>query len=78
VREEFKKLIGEKNSKYVVISDLSRLFDNKNPDEAYFGDYVHYLPTGRTVIAKEIEQIIWPKIQEQINRDPRFRECRDS
>jgi len=78
VREEFKKLIGEKNSEYVVISDLSRLFDNKNPDEAYFGDYVHYLPTGRTIIAKEIEKIIWPKIQEQINHDPRFRECRDS
>jgi len=62
----------------VVISDLSRLFDSKNHDEAYFGDYVHYLPTGRAIIAEEIEQIIWPKISERIDRDSRFQECQDS
>ena len=77
-REEFEKLISGNNSEYVIISDLSRLFDKKSPDEAYFGDYVHYLPTGRAIIAREIERIIWPKIREQIDRDLRFQECRDA
>ncbi len=78
VRKEFEKLISGNNSEYVIISDLSRLFDKKSPDEAYFGDYVHYLPTGRAIIAREIERIIWPKIREQIDGDSRFQECRDA
>jgi hypothetical protein len=78
VRKEFEKLISGNNSEYVTISDLSRLFDKKNPDEAYFGDYVHYLPTGRAIIAREIERIIWPKIWEQIDGDSRFQECQDA
>ena len=75
VREEFEDLVVSRGSEYVTIADLSRLFDNKSPDEAYFGDHVHYLPKGRTIIASAIETIIRPSIQKQIQLDHRFRQC---
>ena len=70
VREEFKKLIANNDSEFAIIADLSQLFDNKSPDEAYFGDYVHYLSPGRVIIAKEITTIIEPSIHKQIQSDP--------
>ena len=74
VREEFKKLVTNNKFKFSIISDLSRLFDNKSPAE-YFGDHVHYLPEGRAIIAREIATIIKPNIQEHIRLNHRFREC---
>lgn len=75
VRKEFEKLIANNESEFTTIVDLSRLFDNKSPDEAYFGDYVHYLPPGRTIIAKEIANIILPIIQKKIRNNPDFDQC---
>ena len=75
VRQEFDRLIGDNSSPYVTIADLSTLFDDKPKDVAYFGDYVHYLPFGREIIAPEITRIISPKIQSQIKRDMRFQKC---
>ena len=75
VRQEFGKLIRENRSPYVTIADLSTLFDDKPQDVAYFGDYVHYLSTGREIIAPEITRIISPKIQSRIKRDVRFQKC---
>jgi hypothetical protein len=76
VREEFKKLISENKSPHVTIEDLSRLFDDKPSNEAYFGDYVHYLPTGREIIALRIFRTILPKIQTQIDNATRFNRCK--
>ena len=75
VRQEFDRLIGENRSPYVTIADLSTLFDDKPKDVAYFGDYVHYLSSGREIIAPEITRIISPNIQSQIKRDVRFQKC---
>ena len=75
VRDEFKKLIANNNSQFAIIADLSRLFDNKPANEAYFGDYVHYVSSGRTIIAKEIAKIIQPSIQKQIRNNPKFDQC---
>jgi hypothetical protein len=75
VREEFEKLVANNDSEFVLIADLSRLFDQKSPDDAYFGDYVHYLPLGRGIVAREIANIIWPRIQKQIQSDPQFDQC---
>ena len=75
VRQEFDKLIRENRSPHATIADLSTLFDDKPQDIAYFGDYVHYLPSGREIIAPEITRIISPKIQSQIKRDMRFQKC---
>ena len=75
VRQEFDKLIREYRSPYVTIAVLSTLFDDKPQDVAYFGYYVHYLSTGREIIAPEITRIISPKIQSRIKRDVRFQKC---
>ena len=74
VREEFEQLIANNNSKFAMISDLSRLFDNNSPGE-YFSDPVHYSPKGRALIAREIAAIVKPSIQEQIWLNHRFRQC---
>ena len=52
-----------------------KLFDGKPKDEAYFGDYVHYLPRGRDVIAPEIAKTIGPSIDDQIKNSLRLSEC---
>ena len=75
VREEFEKLIANNDSEFAIIADLSRLFDHKSPDEAYFGDYVHYLPKGKAVIAPAIAGIIRLSIQKQIESDPDLDQC---
>ena len=75
VREEFKKLIKNNESKFATIADISNLFDGKSPEEPYFGDYVHYLSKGRAVIAQEIAKIIQPRIKIQIDKDSRFDQC---
>ncbi|MEE3254476.1 MAG: hypothetical protein VX199_02120 [Chloroflexota bacterium] len=75
VRKEFEDLKAQNESDYVVIEDMSKLFDGKPRDEAYFGDYVHYLPRGRDVIAPEIVKIIGHSIDDQIKISLRLREC---
>lgn len=78
VREEFEQLIANNESEFTIISDLSRLFDNKSPGE-YFRvsppDAVHYLPEGKSIIAPEIANTIRPSIQKQIQHDPDFDQC---
>ena len=75
VRKEFEDLKAQNESDYVVIEDMSKLFDGKPRDEAYFGDYVHYLPRGRDVIAPEIAKTIEPSIDDQIKNSLRLSEC---
>jgi hypothetical protein len=75
VRKEFEDLMVQNESDYVVIEDMSKLFDGKPRDEAYFGDYVHYLPRGRDVIAPEIAKTIEHSIDDQIKKSLRLSEC---
>jgi len=75
VRKEFADIKTQNDSGHVVIEDMSKLFDGKPRDEAYFGDYVHYLPRGRDVIAPKIAKTIRPSIDLQINNSLRLNEC---
>ena len=73
--KEFDDIKAQNESDYVVIEDMSKLFDGKPRDEAYFGDYVHYLPRGRDVIAPEIAKTIGHSIDDQIKKSLRLSEC---
>ena len=75
VRDELKKISPELNGDYSNVKDLSKLFDNKSVDEAYFGDHVHYLASGRKILAKEIYRTISSQIWSQIKKSSRFDSC---
>lgn len=75
VRDELQKINRELNSDYSSIKDLSKLFDNKSVDETYFGDHVHYLASGRKILANEIYRTIYPQIWSQISKSSKFDSC---
>ena len=61
------------NNEMFQIIDLSKIFNDKEKTKNYYSDHVHYLPFSRSIIVKNMELYLYPKIKNSLKN--KYKEC---